>query len=175
MYTISIYFDEKTNKIIQNHINRVAEQTGNTFMLDGNVPPHITVSLFETKQVAKVMEALEKAVKEIKTGRIQWVGVGMFFPYVIYLTPVLDEYLHSVGQAMHGCLENIEETKISPYYRPFQWLPHATIGKTLSQEQMRKAFEVLQKNFGVFEGTVTAIGLAKTNPHQDIKVWNLKS
>ncbi len=31
MYTISIYFDEKTNRTIQSHINRVAEQTGNPY------------------------------------------------------------------------------------------------------------------------------------------------
>ena len=48
MYLISIYFDPKTNKKIQQYINKVARQTGNTFMLDGNVPPHITISAFET-------------------------------------------------------------------------------------------------------------------------------
>ena len=39
MYLVSIYFDENTNKKLQQYINKVAEQTGNTFMLDEKVPP----------------------------------------------------------------------------------------------------------------------------------------
>lgn len=50
MYLISIYFDDKTNNRIQQAINQVAKKSGNTFMLDAEVPPHITVSAFETGQ-----------------------------------------------------------------------------------------------------------------------------
>ena len=50
MYLVSLYFDEKTNKNIQNLIDKVAGKTGNDFMIAGKVPPHITVFAFETKQ-----------------------------------------------------------------------------------------------------------------------------
>ena len=50
MYLVSIYFDEKTNRKIQKYIDQMAAKTGNTFMIDGNVPPHLTISAFETKQ-----------------------------------------------------------------------------------------------------------------------------
>lgn len=39
--------------------------------------------------------------------------------------------------------------------------------------QIAKAFEVLQKSFGMFEGTITRIGLAKTNPYHDVINWDL--
>ena len=58
MYLISVYFDEKTNKNIQNLIAKVAKKTGNDFMIEGKVPPHITVSAFETKQEAEVLGRL---------------------------------------------------------------------------------------------------------------------
>ena len=168
MYLISIYFDEETNKKIQSYINQVAEKAGNTFMIDGKVPPHITISALETKNEEQIIEALEKAVSRIKSEQLQWVSVGQFFPYVIYLTPVLNEYLHSMSQEVYESLKDTGDTEISPYYRPFQWLPHTTIGKKLSQEEMRIAFEIVQKNFSMFNGRVTKIGLAKTNPYQDI-------
>lgn len=174
MYLVSIYFDDKTNKIIQHYINKVAEKTGNTFMTDGKVPPHITISAFETKQEQKVIEALNKAIMEMKDGQLEWVSVGTFFPHVIYLAPVLSEYLHSVSQNIYDCLEKIEDTIISPYYRPFQWLPHTTIGKKLSNEEMQVAFQILQNDFSLFDGTVVKIGLAKTNPYTDIISWELK-
>ena len=49
MYLISIYFDEKTDKQIRRLMSQVAEQTGNTFMQDNHVPPHITVAAIETR------------------------------------------------------------------------------------------------------------------------------
>lgn len=173
MYLVSIYFDEKANKIIQNYINQVAERTGNMFMLDGNVPPHITISAFDTKQEEKAIEALETAVTKLSSEQLQWASVGEFFPYVIYLAPVLNEYLHSMSQTIYDSVKEIEDTEISPYYRPFQWLPHTTIGKKLSKEEMKIAFEVLQNNFAMFSGTVTKIGLAKTNPYCDVTSWDL--
>ena len=173
MYLISIYFDEKTGKRIQGYINRVAEHSDNHFMLDEKVPPHITLSAFETRDVEPVIDKLSRAVKNMEKGRVQWATVGQFFPYVIFLAPVLNEYLHGLSQRVYDSLSKIEDVSISPFYQPFQWLPHTTVGKTLSKEQMRKAFEVLQNSFGVFEGEVVEIGLAKTNPHRDIVRWKL--
>ena len=60
MYLVSIYFDEKTDQKIQQYIDKVAEKTGNTFMLDGQVPPHITVSAFETQNEVAVIEMISK-------------------------------------------------------------------------------------------------------------------
>ena len=168
MYLISIYFDDETNKKIQNYINQVAEKTGNTFMTDGKVPPHITISALETKNEEQVIAALEKVVSRIKSGQLQWVSVGQFLPYVIYIAPVLNEYLHSLSVEIYESMQGIDDTEISVYYRPFQWLPHTTIGKKLSQKEMGIAFETMQRSFAVVSGCVTKIGLAKTNPYQDV-------
>lgn len=173
MYLVSIYFDEKTNKRIQRYINEVAEKTGNTFMLDGNVPPHITVSAFETLDEEQAIRVLSHVATELQRGVLQWASVGQFFPYVLNIAPVLNEFLHDMSVQICDAISQIDAVKISPYYQPFQWLPHTTIGKTLSKEQMRVAFEVMQNNFGMFEGEVIRIGLAKPNPHRDIMSWEL--
>lgn len=173
MYLVSIYFDEKTNKKIQKFINQVALKTGNRFMLDGDVPPHITVSAFEALDEEQVIETLKHVATKLKKDTLQWVSVGQFFPYVLYITPVLNEYLHDMSAQISTALSQIDGIKISPYYQPFQWLPHSTIGKTLTKEEMRIAFEVMQNSFAMFEGEVVRIGLAKPNPHRDIMSWEL--
>ena len=174
MYLVSIYFDEKTNQRIRSMIKQVADKTGNTFMIDGNVPPHITITAFETQNEEAVTEVLEHGAAELKKGTLQWASVGQFFPYVIYAAPVLNEYLHGMSEKVYEALAAIEGVKISPYYRPFQWLPHTTIGKKLSKEEMKMAFEVLQNTFGMFSGEVVRIGLAKTNPYEEVANWELK-
>lgn len=175
MYLISIYFDEETDKKIQGYMDTVAKYTGNTYMLEGKVPPHITISSIEAKYENETLiaRALEQSVNGVIQGELQWVSVGTFFPYVMYVTPVLNEYLHRMVSSVYESLRSFEEIKISPYYRPFQWLPHTTIGKKLSKEEMRKAFEVMQNQFVPFKGTVTKIGLAKTNPYRDIVTFEL--
>lgn len=174
MYLVSIYFDEKTNERIEQLIKKTAQKCGNTFMLDGNVPPHITISAFETKKEKEVIERLKVCADGLLQGNLQWVSVGTFLPHVLYIMPVLNEYLHNMAVDIYEALNGMEETSIRKCYQPFQWLPHTTIGKTLTKEQLRTAFAVLQEQFAVMEGTVTQIGLAKTNPYTELALFALK-
>ena len=173
MYLISIYFDENSDKKIRNLMKQIAKNTGNTTLLDDNVPPHITISAFETKDEDAAILCLKKCSDLLSLGEIQWVSVSTFFPYVIYLSPVLNEYLFNMCKVIYNNFSTMEHISINKYYQPFSWQPHTTIGRKLSEEEMRIAFETLQKHFAPFKGTVTKIGLAKTNPHRDIAVLEL--
>ena len=160
MYLISLYFDQKTEKQIQSHIHDVAIMSGNSFMVDNHVPPHITISAFETLCEKDVVDALDIAISDVKQNKIEWVTVGSF-PTVIFIQPVLNEYLHNLSSMIYESLVNVPNTKVSKCYRLFSWLPHATIAKQLSEEEIRKAFDMLQKSFHSFEGEVVRIELAK--------------
>ncbi|MBQ8278461.1 MAG: 2'-5' RNA ligase family protein [Roseburia sp.] len=174
MYLISIYFDEKTDKRIRQLIKQVAEKTGNTFMIDNDIPPHITVAAMETRDEDAAIATLDKCMTQLRQGDLRIVSVGAFLPQVIYLEPVLNEYLHNLAVVLSEELKMLPDTKMSTCYQPFSWLPHITIGKQLTEEQMRIAFETLQKHFVPLTGTVTRIGIAKPNPHRDLKVWELE-
>lgn len=174
MYLISIYFDEKTDKKIRYLMDQIAKNTGNTTLLDDHVPPHITLSAFETKDEAEAIRILETYSTTLCQGNVQWISVATFLPYVIYLTPLLDEYLFDMSKNIYDAFSKIDSICINKFYKPFSWQPHTTVGRKLSPDEMRIAFETLQKQFGPFEGTVTKIGLARTNPHRDISVFKLK-
>ena len=117
---------------------------------------------------------MRAVAKDLSQNNLRWVSVGTFLPNVIYLAPVLNEYLLNMAQNIYEKMESVDETIMSPFYRPFQWVPHTTIGKLLTKEQMREAFEVLQEQFVPFEGTVTKIGLAKTNPYTELALFELQ-
>lgn len=168
MYLISLYFDEKTNRLLQRYIDKIAQQTGNTFMIDHQVPPHMTVSAVEARSAEQLRPAFEDLCGRLSQGKIRFVSVGQLLPYVMYVTPVLNEYLQELSGAVYDAMSGIPETKVSKYYQPFSWLPHVTMGKTLSKEQMAVAFGVLQEVFVPFDALVTEVGLAKVNPHADI-------
>lgn len=174
MYLISIYFDESCDKKIRHLMNLVAKNTGNTTLLDENVPPHITISAFETQDENAATLCLDKCSNFLSAGELQWVSVSTFFPYVIYLSPVLNEYLFDMSKLIYDNFSSLENVSINKYYQPFQWQPHTTVGRKLTEDEMRTAFETLQKHFVPFSGNVTKIGLAKTNPHRDIAIYELK-
>ena len=90
----------------------------------------------------------------------------------MYLTPVLNAYLLELSQKIYDTVSGVPEVSVSRFYQPLQWLPHLTLGKTLTKEQMRIAFEVLQEGFVPFDATLVKIGLAKANPHEDL--WMLE-
>ena len=115
--------------------------------------------------MTEVMEQLERSLTK---GQIQLVSVGVLLPYVLYAAPVLNLYLEDMVEQVHDMVKNIPEVRMSRYYQPMQWLPHITLGKKLSKEQMQEAFAVMQEQFVPMEVTVSEIGLAKTNPHQDL-------
>ena len=168
MYLISAYFDNSTNKILQGYIDKVAEVTGNDFMLSHNVPPHLTLSAIEARSVDVLIPSFELLKKHLFSGDISIITVGQLMPQVIYVAPYLNEYLQQISRCIFDDFSNIPETSISNYYRPLSWLPHVTIAKTLSKEQMLEAVKAMQ-DFKYLDARITRIGLAKVNPHEDVR------
>jgi hypothetical protein len=173
MYLISLYFDEKTEYMMQSLINKVADKTGNTFMIDGKIPPHITVAAFETRNEVKAIELFEKSMVNVKGDEIFFASVGSFKGKVIYAEPVLNEYLHNLSVYFNQVFREIEDIRFGSFYNPFGWIPHLSIGKHLSKEQMEVAFRIMLEQFSPYKGQVVRIGLAKTNPHRDLKVCSI--
>lgn len=169
MYLISAYFDDKTNRILQGYMKRIAAKTGNSFMMDNHVPPHMTISSIEARSVEILRPAFLGLQGQIRQGRIQFVSVGQLLPYVMYATPVLNEYLLDVSGRVYEAVKTIPMTEVSKYYRPLSWLPHVTLAKKLDKGQMLTALEVLWDGFVPFEATITEMGLSKVNPHEDVE------
>lgn len=173
MYLISVYFDNNTNKVLNRYITKLAECTGNTFMTDNNVPPHLTISAIEAKSVDVLIPSFESLKERLIGGEISIASVGQLFPGVIYVSPVLNRYLQDIMDIVYDEFKCIDETMVSRYYQPYSWLPHITIGKQLDKEQMQSAFACLQESFGPMKARVCKIALSKVNPHEDVIVFDI--
>lgn len=174
MYLISIYFDDVTDLRIRDYMKQIAKRTGNEEMMKGNVPPHITVAAFHAPSEENAREVFEKITERVSSGSVQWVTVGTFMPHVIYIAPVVNEYLHQLSVINIEELNKQENVLTEKRYQPFAWYPHTTLAKKLTKKQLLQAVEVLQNQFGPFSGKVTKIGLALTNPYCNLAVYELK-
>ena len=75
MYLISLYFDEGTNKKIQLYMEQIAQRTGNMAMIDGKVPPHITLSAFDlphTIYLSPILNAYLQKLSESVFSKIRY-------------------------------------------------------------------------------------------------------
>ncbi len=173
MYLISVYFDNSATKRIQTLIDQIAMASGNHYMTEKQVPPHLTLSAIEARSAEVLIPAVKKLEGTLQQGTVQFVTVGQLLPYVLYTMPVLNPCLQELAEQVYDAVSEIPETTVSRYYRPHSWLPHVTLGKTLSREQMQLAFAVVQDKFSVFEANITELGLAKVNPHDDVLRFSL--
>lgn len=179
MYLISAYFDENTNKILKHLQQKIADKTGNDFMIRNNVMPHLTISAIEARNVDVLIPAFEKVCREKLqpldekgvvnvNNTINIVSVGQLFPRVIYAAPVFNEYMMNLSISIYNEFTTIPETNISKFYQPYSWMPHITLGKCLDKEQMRQAFAVLQDLFMPIDGWIAKIGLSTVNPYREV-------
>lgn len=172
MYLISAYFDATTTKQLQRFINTIAEKTGNTYMTENVVPPHLTISSFETREPKNLIDDFKK-LSDQKSGPINIISVGQFLPYVMYATPAINSYLQGLSESIYDIFSVREDVTINKCYKPFSWFPHITLGKKLDKNQMLTAFAAMQVHFTPLNGQIVSLGLAKTNPHEDICRINL--
>lgn len=189
MYLISAYFDEATEKRINKYIKAIEARTGGSFISDRNIPPHMTVARPEPcastdRLIANIDRLTESGA--VASGGIYAAALGIFKPRVLFIAPVLNEYLHGLSVALcgasadaaaeEGAAPPTEKTGALPKktaYEPFNWMPHITIARGLTEPQMRLAFSCMQADFEAFYGRITAIGLAQSRPYHDIKKWKL--
>ena len=175
MYLISLYFDEISDRKIRSYMKQIARHAGNEAMIDGKVPPHITVAAFNASSERLAVELFEHISSNIYRNDLQWVSVGTFLPGVIYIAPVLNEYLQIISESIYKEIKHTEGVDPKGCYGPYEWFPHATLGKHLDKEQMRTAFKIMQDQFAPFTSQVVKCGLARTNPYTDIEICELKN
>ncbi|MCR4675198.1 MAG: 2'-5' RNA ligase family protein [Lachnospiraceae bacterium] len=174
MYLITAYFDETTNKRLSHLLEEIADKTGNDFMTKNHVPPHLTIASFEQRSDEVALSLFEGVKKRAEGGEIFISSVGVFFPYVIYAEAVQNKYLQDLNQLVFEEISEHGDTIVSKFYQPMQWIPHITLGKKLSTEQMRLAFQILQEKFSPMEAKIVSFGLAKPNPHRDFDFFEIK-
>lgn len=172
MYLVSVYFDEQTSKTIHKYMEDIANITGNTFMKEHNVPPHITIAAMDAKRVEDILPYIEELKNKIHAIDVYFVTVGAFFPYVLYMAPVMDYPLQELQKIVYEQVKEIDGIRMNKFYQPGYWLAHATLAKKLDKEQMMQAFCYCQNHFSPIKGKITRIGLAKVNPHED--VWSME-
>lgn len=172
-YAIVLYFDDTTNKIIGNMIERIATLSGNSYMLDINIPPHVTLGCFFSDEQANLHERVESYVKSVSPFEMTFNTIGAFEPYVLFASPVKDECLTQLNDSLYKLLLNDYEPAENANYLPDRWMPHCSLAVRLDAEQFAKAKAIESEIDLPFTAQVTKIALAKCNPYNEVATWEI--
>ena len=174
-YAVTLEFDKETENKIQEMIDEVARVTGCDYMKQSKIPPHVTVSALVSDNEAALLTEMENIAASMNEGSVFFANIGIFNPLVIYLGPVMNEFLQDTCRTVNERLLKYGEVGNRGRYMPNQWVPHAGIAVKLTPELLKEAFTIVQEKFSVFEATAERIVLARAEPYEELKSWKLNS
>ena len=173
-YAVTLEFDKETQNKIQEMIDEVAKVTGCDYMKKSKVPPHVTVSALVSDNEEALLSEMESIAKSTNKDFIWFANIGVFNPYVIYLGPVMNEFLQNTCKMVNERLLKYAEVGNRGRYLPNQWVPHAGVAVKLTPEALKEAFSIVQEKFCAFGATAEKIVLARAEPYEEIKSWMLQ-
>ena len=172
-YAIVLYFDDTANKIIGNMIERTAALSSNNYMLDINIPPHITLGCFFSDEQSDLLEKVESFSKSVTPFEVTFHSIGAFEPYVLFVSPVKDECLTQLNTSLNESLLNDYKPAENANYLPDRWMPHCSLAVRLNKEQFSNAKAIEAETAFPFTAQVTKIVLAKCNPYNEVAIWDI--
>ena len=173
-YAIVLYFDEKKEETINSLIKKIANKNGNNYMVDNKIPPHITISLFQyNEKIDTVIEIIENNISFLHKNNITIASIGIFNPSVLFIVPVINDYLLELNKNINEILNTNDEIIFDKNYIENQWIPHISLGVKLNENELIIGVKTLVEDFKILDIEIDRVGFAECNPYKDIKTWKI--
>lgn len=173
-YAVVIYFDERTSEELRNTTKKVASYSGNFYMVETGIPPHVTIGAFSADNEIGLREMMGEFIHEFSGGEVVFDAIKTFEPKVLFLSPIKDEYLAAANRRLNEIMEGNFLPADHNYYLPEYWVPHLALAVKLEKEQMKTAKEAVDSLSLPIVAQVTKVALARCNPYEELAVWELE-
>lgn len=170
-YAVSLHFTKDVNDIISAATKEIAQLTGNNFMLDNKVPPHVTIGAFhvDKQDEPKLLQLVQDFAKTQTPGTIHFTEPGDFNQKVLFIKPQKDEFLTTINKALHKIMLPQFTEGENGYYVPDIWFPHTTLATRLNQTQFSQALDIANKIPLPLKANVHDIGVYLCSPFAELK------
>lgn len=175
-YAISLHFGREVNEIIYSAMNKIADQTGNRFMIENKVPPHITIGAFHAakEEEEKLMGLVEDFARGQQAGSAQFCEVGNFNNKVLFLRPEKNNFLTKMNAELHDLLLPEFSKAENGYYLPDIWFPHTTLATGLNSSQFEKALQITGEITLPLEAAIGELAVYQCSPFAELQKYILK-
>ena len=175
-YAVSLHFGREVNEIIYSAMNKIADQTGNRFMIENKVPPHITIGAFHAakEDEGKLLGLVQGFARGQQAGTVQFCEVGNFNNKVLFLRPQKNSFLTKINAELHGLLLPEFSKAENGYYLPDIWFPHTTLATGLNSSQFEKALQIAGEITLPLEAAVGELAVYQCSPFAELQKYILK-
>lgn len=172
-YAVVLYFDAGANDTFKAIINDMAIAASNYYMIDVNIPPHITVGSFLSDDHVEMQSRIEEIKNHLEGFTLTFDCMKAFEPHVLFASPIKDSNLDHTNRLVHEAfLENFIPADQNNYL-PENWIPHCALAVKLDRNQLDKAMAIGKRlRFPIF-AEVEQIALTRCNPYREIAIWNI--
>lgn len=176
-YAVSLHFSQNVNEIITSAVTSIADVTGNRFILENKIPPHVTIGAFHAakEKELRLMQLVEDFSKSQKSSTVHFTEIENFNDKVLFLKPEKDDFLSVINKRLHEVLLPEFEKGENGYYLPDIWFPHTTLATRLNQSQFSNALSIAEKVPHPLMAEVSEIGLYQCSPFAELKHFPLNS
>ncbi|MCR4734795.1 MAG: 2'-5' RNA ligase family protein [Treponema sp.] len=152
-YAVTLYFDDESSGEIRALTKELCEVTGNDYMIQNDVPPHLTLGIFHAdksdfEKLKKVFSGFARAALESFSAgswpEINFTGFDSFLDKVIFIKPQKSDLLVNLNSLLHDFFLPHFEAGDNRNYLPENWYPHIALGVKLTHEQFEKGMEFLK-------------------------------
>jgi 2'-5' RNA ligase len=176
-YAVSLHFTPDVNEIITTAVKSIAVVTGNSFIIENKIPPHVTIGAFHAakEDETKLIQMVEEFTKSQKPGIIQFKEIGNFNGKVLFLKPEKDGFLSQINAELHSILLPEFEKAENGYYLPKIYFPHTTLATRLNHSQFEKAFKIAESINLPLDTEINEIAVFQCSPFAELKHLSLNS
>ena len=176
-YAVTLYFDDETSGKIRSLTKKLSEVTENNYMIQNDVPPHLTLGMFHVAEAdaEKLKTLFSEFVEKVCAGvmcrknfEIPFSRFESFLDKVIFIKLEKNELLAGLNKLLHELFVPHFEAGDNRNYLPENWYPHITLGFKLSHEQFEKGMDFLKGQPALSQGRGVRIGLACCNPYTPV-------
>jgi len=173
-YAVLIYFDHASEVKIRRIQSEVSRVTGNTYLSDNNILPHITLSLFSKESYEDILEELASYAEELRDISVSLSSIGVFnsIPAVVNLLPVVSDDLIRIHKSLTAKLSR-HISDFNPYYERPNWVPHCAVAVNISPDELTGAIETTCRLFTPMTCTFSTLSLVECNPYSKAADWKI--
>ena len=173
MFHLALYFDEKTNQKFSFLNKKVEKELHQNYLENHHIPFHLTIATYKEIEEKKFIEQANQLFEKESSQELYFVSLGCFKKSTLYLLPVYNEFLNQLILKIYQTFDEYVSISQKNRYLPYHFVPHVSISRKLNEQQTNQAFKILNHYFEPFYGKVIQVALVKTNPYQEIKIWDL--
>ena len=174
-YAVSLHFSTDASDIISQAVRDIAEATGNDFIIENKIPPHITIGAFHAAKAneARLLQLTEEFARRQKAEDVHFTQIDNFKGKVLFLKGEKNLFLAEMNLHLHSLVLSEFESGENGYYLPEIWCPHTTLATRLKQGQFEKAQAVAEKIPLPLKAKACEIGFYQCSPFLELKRFAL--